>query len=112
VNRRTLAIALTLIATGAAAAPAALETRPMTTPETLTSVEYAGIRFPARLTRPAGTPVGAVLIVPGSLNSDVDGNYVTWNVRSNVYADLARQLAPSAGSCCATPRPGPAPGRR
>lgn len=65
----------------------------MSPSETETHVEFAGIRFPARLTRPAsGEPVGAVLIVPGSLNSDVDGNYNNWGVRPNVYADLARQL--------------------
>lgn len=66
----------------------------MTSSEIETSVEFAGIRFPARVTRPAsGEPIGAVLIVPGSLNSDVDGNYNNWGAKPNVYADLARQLA-------------------
>lgn len=97
---KRLILASLLLAAPTQAAPLAnaTETRPMTAetalpPETETSVEFSGIRFPARLTRPAGAPVGAVLIIPGSLNCDVDGNFNTWNVRSNVYADLARQLA-------------------
>ena len=57
-------------------------------------VEAAGHRIPAALTRPAsGEPRGAVVIVPGSLFIDVDGNMPQFNARPHAYADLARQLA-------------------
>lgn len=53
-----------------------------------------GIEMPAALTFPTGKASGvAVLLIPGSLFLDVDGNFPLWNVRPNTYADLARQLA-------------------
>lgn len=55
-------------------------------------VTVAGVRVACRLTRPDGAAAGAVLLVPGSLFSDVDGNYPTMNMRPHAYADLARQL--------------------
>ena len=61
--------------------------------ETDASLIIDGVRIPGRLCLPAGAPVGAVLIVPGSLFSDVDGDYPSWNVRPHVYRDLAHQLA-------------------
>jgi len=57
-------------------------------------LEAVGNRIPAALTLPAGgEPRGAVVIVPGSLYIDVDGNMPMFNARPHAYADLARQLA-------------------
>ena len=57
-------------------------------------IEAVGHRIPAALTLPAGSePRGAVVIVPGSLYIDVDGNMPMFNARPHAYADLARQLA-------------------
>src|SRR5262245_51267032 len=57
------------------------------------SLVIDGVRIPGRITRPAQPPRGAVLLVPGSLFCDVDGDFPTWNVRPHVYRDLAHQLA-------------------
>ncbi len=66
---------------------------PQTTEEML-FVEAAGQRIPAALTMPSsGDPEGAVVVVPGSLFLDVDGNMPAFNARPHAYADLARQLA-------------------
>lgn len=57
-------------------------------------LESVGQRIPAAVTRPTeGPPRGGVVIVPGSLFIDVDGNLPTMNCRPHVYLDLARQLA-------------------
>ena len=57
-------------------------------------LEAAGQRIPAALTLPArGEPRGGVVLVPGSLFLDVDGNMPMMNARPHAYADLARQLA-------------------
>lgn len=57
-------------------------------------LETVGQRIPAVLTRPAqGDPRGGVVLVPGSLFLDVDGNLPMMNARPHVYADLGRQLA-------------------
>jgi len=74
----------------------------VTTPEERSSryveetlfLEVAGHRIPAALTRPVdGAPRGGVVVVPGSLFLDVDGNMPMMNARPHAYADLARQLA-------------------
>jgi uncharacterized protein len=41
---------------------------------------------------PQGPARGAMLLVPGSLYSDVEGNCPSINMRLHAYADLARQL--------------------
>ena len=56
------------------------------------NVTVAGVSIPCRLSLPAGQANGAVLIIPGSLYSDVDGNYPSINFRPHAYADMARQL--------------------
>jgi pimeloyl-ACP methyl ester carboxylesterase len=56
------------------------------------TVTVAGVEIACRLTAPVGSARGAVLLVPGSLYSDVDGNYPSMNWRPHAYADLARQL--------------------
>src|SRR3954469_2158832 len=61
-----------------------------TLPLTLSIPGYA---VPAALTLPDGEPRGAILLVPGSMFSDVDGNYPTWKSFPRVYAHLAEGLA-------------------
>ncbi|HEV8410951.1 MAG TPA: alpha/beta fold hydrolase [Gemmatimonadaceae bacterium] len=52
-----------------------------------------GYDIPAALEIPNGPPAGAVLLIPGSLFSNVDGDYPTWNMFPRVYAYLAEQMA-------------------
>jgi alpha-beta hydrolase superfamily lysophospholipase len=52
-----------------------------------------GYEIPAALEIPDGPPVGAVLLIPGSLFSNVDGDYPSWNMFPRVYAYLAEQMA-------------------
>src|SRR5512138_875007 len=57
-----------------------------------------GWEIPAALTLPTSLEPGellpsAILLVPGSLFSDVNGDYPSWNVFPHVYAHLARQLS-------------------
>lgn len=58
-------------------------------------LETVGHRIPAALTLPATGPVrGGVVVVPGSLFLDVDGNMpMMGRARPNGYLQLARQLA-------------------
>ena len=58
-------------------------------------LETVGHRIPAALTLPATGPAwGGVVLVPGSLFLDVDGNMpMMGNARPHAYLDLARQLA-------------------
>jgi alpha-beta hydrolase superfamily lysophospholipase len=56
----------------------------------------AGWEIPAALTLPPRTTEmlpSAVLLVPGSLFSDVNGDYPAWNSFPHVYAHLAHQIA-------------------
>lgn len=92
-NRRTL---LRLLATiPAQAAASTIMNTTDTFSESDATLVVDGIRIPGRLTRPAGTakPTAAVLILAGSLFSDVDGDYPFMNARPHVYRDLAHQLA-------------------
>ena len=57
------------------------------------SVTVSGVKVACRFTPADGDAAGAALIVPGSLFSDVDGNYPTMNMRPHAYADLARHLS-------------------
>lgn len=53
-----------------------------------------GYAVPAMLSLPAGRPpVGGVLLVPGSLYSDVNGDYPAWNAFPHTSGHLARQMA-------------------
>lgn len=53
-----------------------------------------GYRLPAALTMPEGQEVQwAIVLVPGSMSNDVDGNYPGTPMQPHLYADLARQLA-------------------
>jgi hypothetical protein len=64
------------------------------------TLHVSGWEIPAALTLPAvqgvtlpATVQSATLLVPGSLFSDVNGDYPTWNSFPHVYAHLARQLS-------------------
>ncbi|GLV60614.1 alpha/beta hydrolase [Dictyobacter sp. S3.2.2.5] len=57
-------------------------------------LEAEGYRLPAALTLPSAQAVKwSVLLLPGSMSNDVDGNYPGTPMRPHMYADLARQLA-------------------
>lgn len=67
---------------------------PPTVHEIPLTLSVSGYAVPAMLTLPAGgAPVGGVLLVPGSLYSDVNGDYPAWNVFPHTNAHLARQMA-------------------
>lgn len=62
--------------------------------EEVTRIEAVGWSIPAAITTPAsGEPASLVVLVPGSLFSDVDGDYPMFNAHPHVQRDLARQLA-------------------
>lgn len=66
---------------------------PATHVEETLALEAFGARIPAALTRPAeGSPRAVILLVPGSLFLDVDGNMPAFGARPHAYLDLARQL--------------------
>ncbi|HLX41123.1 MAG TPA: hypothetical protein VKR42_11365 [Ktedonobacteraceae bacterium] len=57
-------------------------------------LEAEGAQLPAALTLPEGQEIRwSIVLIPGSMASDVDGNYPSANMRPHMYADLARQLA-------------------
>lgn len=76
------------------------------------TVTVRGVEIPCRISRPAGRPRGAVLLLPGSLFSDVDGNYPAMNMRPHVYADLAHQLAGTGMVVLRMAKIGPGTGSR
>lgn len=79
--------------------------------ETPLTLEVDGLRIPAMLTTPAGAaPFAAIVLVPGSLFVDVDGDFPIWNVRPHTYADLARQLAARGHAVLRYAKPGPGTG--
>ncbi|HTE44589.1 MAG TPA: alpha/beta fold hydrolase [Gemmatimonadaceae bacterium] len=62
------------------------------------TLAVSGWNIPAALTLPVSHSnearlESAILLVPGSLFSDVNGDYPSWNSFPSVYAHLARQLA-------------------
>ena len=66
--------------------------------EELTKLEVPGYAIPAAITLPGNWTAerelpSAVLLVPGSLFCDVNGDFPTWNSFPHVYAHLARQLS-------------------
>ncbi len=57
-------------------------------------LEAEGYQLPAALTLPVGQHINwAIVLVPGSMGNDVDGNYPEMHMNPHMYADLARQLA-------------------
>jgi uncharacterized protein len=61
------------------------------------TLSLPGFDIPAALEIPDGLDAagiaGAVLLIPGSLYSDVNGDYPAWNIFPRVYAHLAEQMA-------------------
>lgn len=57
------------------------------------TLSLPGWDIPAALTLPDGPPASAVLLVPGSLFSDVNGDYPEWKSYPHVYAHLANKLS-------------------
>lgn len=79
--------------------------------ETPLTLEVDGLRFPAKLTVPAaGDPASAIVLIPGSLFIDVDGDLPIWNLHPHTYADLARQLAARGHAVLRYAKPGPGTG--
>jgi alpha-beta hydrolase superfamily lysophospholipase len=76
------------------------------------TVNVAGVEIACRLTLPGGTPEGVVLLLPGSLYSDVDGNYPSMNLRPHAYADLAKQLGERGFAVLRMAKIGPGTGSR
>ncbi len=63
--------------------------------ETRLELTVDGVKLPAAITKPCtGKIKAAIVIVPGSLDSDIDGNYPQMpGFAPHVYADLSKQLA-------------------
>ena len=64
--------------------------------EHLSSLRVSGWEIPTALTLPSAAEQeleSAILLIPGSLFSDVNGDYPTWNSFPHVYAHLAHQLS-------------------
>jgi len=57
------------------------------------TVTVSGVEIACRINLPEGTALARLLLLPGSLYSDVDGNYPSMGMHPHAYADLARQLA-------------------
>jgi uncharacterized protein len=58
------------------------------------SLEAEGMQLPAALTLPEdGEAAWSIVLIPGSMANDVDGNYPSANMHPHMYADLGRQLA-------------------
>ena len=67
---------------------------PQTYKETHLILEAEGTQFPTALTLPEEQAIKwAIVLIPGSMFNDVDGNYPSANMHPHMYADLARQLA-------------------
>lgn len=83
----------TFIAAAACALAAPAAAQETTIIEEDATLIVDGVRIPGRIAKPAGVARATVLLLPGSLFSDADGDYPAWNVRPHVYRDIAHQLA-------------------
>lgn len=79
--------------------------------ETAGAVVVSGVEVPYRITMPR-YPRGAILLVPGSLGSDVDGNYPMMGLAPHAYADLAQQLGERGYAVLRMAKIGPGTGSR
>jgi fermentation-respiration switch protein FrsA (DUF1100 family) len=63
--------------------------------ETAAAFDVAGVRIPAVFSQPrASRDSGwAIVLIPGSLHADVDGNFRARGQHQHAYADIARQLS-------------------
>src|SRR5512146_626536 len=57
------------------------------------TLEVDGVRIPGRIARGEAPARAAILLLPGSLFSDVDGDYPTWGAHPHTLRDLAHQFA-------------------
>lgn len=76
------------------------------------TVTVSGVEIACRFSFPGSTPKGGVLLLPGSLYSDVDGNYPSMNMRPHAYADLADQLGEQGFVVLRMAKIGPGTGSR
>lgn len=75
------------------------------------NLEVSGVRMPAVMALPKEGPLhSAILLVPGSLWIDVDGNMPAFGIYPHVYADLSRQLARHGHAALRFAKPGPQTG--
>lgn len=72
-------------------------------------LELDGARIPGRLVAPAA-PWAALLLIPGSLWSDVDGNYPAMGAAPGLYKQLAEQLAAGGVAVLRFAKTGPGTG--
>jgi len=84
--------------------------------ETLTTLDVPGWSIPAALTLPANCTAdselpSAIILVPGSLFSDVNGDYPAWNSFPHVYGHLARQLSAKGHAVYRFAKLGPGDGK-
>lgn len=73
-------------------------------------LEVSGMAFPCRIDRPDGAMRAALVLIPGSLFLDVDGNYPAWNLRPETYRELGAQLAARGVAVLRYAKPGPGTG--
>jgi len=74
-------------------------------------LEAEGYHIPAALTVPEGQDVRwSIVLVPGSMGNDVDGNYPQMQMKPHMYADLARQLAEQGHAVLRYAKDGPGTG--
>lgn len=99
-------------AAASASASASIAASATASAEQDVSVTVAGVEIVCRYTAPAGATRGAVLLLPGSLYSDVDGNYRMMHLRPHAYADLARQLGERGYAVLRMAKIGPGTGSR
>ena len=84
---------------------------PLDVTEVRLNLEVSGVRMPAVLAMPKeGALHSAILLIPGSLWIDVDGNMPSFGIYPHVYADLARQLAQRGHAVLRFAKPGPQTG--
>jgi fermentation-respiration switch protein FrsA (DUF1100 family) len=84
---------------------------PAVTAEVSLDLTVRGVEIPCRITRPERAKA-VVLLLPGSLFSDVDGNFPAMNLRPHAYADLAAQLAACGVAVMRMAKIGPGTGSR
>ena len=75
------------------------------------TLEAEGTLLPAALTLPeSGEVKWGIVLVPGSMSNDVDGNYPGTPMNPHTYADLARQLAQHGHAVLRYAKAGPGTG--
>ena len=71
-------------------------------------LEAEGAQLPGALTLPEGQEVKwSIVLIPGSLANDVDGNYHSAGMNPHTYADLGRQLSQRGHAVLRYARVGP-----